>query len=163
LILFWSAKLRKLIPALLLFVALNAGVGKLHYSLQAQTTFTAREKSTAGEAAFELAQRYQKRKYYSRAIRHYKYAIRENPSFTEAYANLGYCYARKQIYDKAEENLKKAIELQDDFVPAYQYLGEVYLETGNPTAAKAIYEQLKALDAEAAAALLAEIQNYQER
>ena len=57
-------------------------------------------------------------------------------------ANLGWAYFNKKDYQKAQQYLEEALELQPEFYIAQLNLGRVYLATGKPHQALALFEEL---------------------
>lgn len=57
-------------------------------------------------------------------------------------ANLGWAYYNKKDYKKAQHYLEEALKLQPEFFIAQLNMGRVYLATGKPRKALAIFEEL---------------------
>ena len=84
-------------------------------------------------------------------------AIDYDDEDASAREEIGYAYYMKDDNSSAELQLKKAVELDSKSKLGYYYLGLVYLDNGDKSKARDMYDKLKEINEDQAAKLLKKI------
>jgi Tfp pilus assembly protein PilF len=94
-------------------------------------------------------------KYYAAAQEKFEQALALDETLAEAHNNLAFSLRQQETHNFARslQHYNRALELKPDLARAYMYRGVLFTQMGDPTRARADYEQLLRLDPELAARL----------
>jgi len=95
---------------------------------------------------------------YAEALPWLEKALKLKANYNEARAEIGFANMKLQRYPAALTVLRAAVAADRNFDTAHYYLGQVYVHTGNRTAATAEYRELQRLKSEYADRLMKMIQ-----
>jgi Tfp pilus assembly protein PilF len=94
-------------------------------------------------------------KSYAAAQEKFEQALALDETLAEAHNNLAFSLRQQETHNFARslQHYNRALELKPDLARAYMYRGVLFTQMGDPTRARADYEQLLRLDPELAARL----------
>jgi tetratricopeptide (TPR) repeat protein len=111
------------------------------------------------DAAYNVGYAYNDIGEYAEALPWLEKVLKLKPNHNEARAEVGFANMKLQHYPAAATVLRAAIAADRDYDTAHYYLGQVYVHTGNRTAATTEYRELQRLKSQYAEKLMKMIQD----
>jgi Flp pilus assembly protein TadD len=123
--------------------ALFAGLVALSFGL-AVPAFAVDDDSDAGSVDLTSVRAKIAAGDYKAALGELRGLVEDNQA-ADVYNLLGFTLRKTGDFPTSLSYYRKALELKPDYKPAHEYLGELYIETGNPSAARAELAELERL------------------